>query len=226
VTSIAKNAFSGCDNLTVTVTEGSVTHELILACEVAVNTVTPIFEVKDGVLVKFNGDERLTSVRIPSGVAEIGRGVFKDNGNIKSVTIPDTVKIIGEEAFSGCDGLHQVTFGRAVAKIGESAFHNCQSLVKLELCSAVREIGKLAFFGCVELRSLAFGEALEKVSLAFLAGCDGLEKITVKCNHCTKKGEEIGVHPKGQFSKIRCILKKICRILHLCPQMQCFVCFN
>ena len=37
----------------------------------------------------------------------------------------------------------------------------------------------------------------------------------------TKRRQAIGVHHKGQFSKIRCILKKICRILHLCPQMQC-----
>ncbi len=190
VASISKSAFLGCNNLTVTVTEGSLAHERILACEVAVNTLTPIFEVKDGVLVKYNGDEKLTGIQIPSGVVEIGAEVFKDNGNIKTVTIPDTVKIIGKEAFSGCDELYQVRFGSAVTEIGESAFHNCQSLVKIELGAAVREIGKLAFFACVGVRSVSFGKSLESVGLAFLAGCDELEKITVDAKN--KKFASVG----------------------------------
>ena len=36
-----------------------------------------------------------------------------------------------------------------------------------------------------------------------------------------KRSTEIVLYPKGQFSKIRHISKEVCRILNLCPQMQC-----
>ena len=36
-----------------------------------------------------------------------------------------------------------------------------------------------------------------------------------------KKSNAIERHSKGQFSEIRHISKKVCRILRLCPQMQC-----
>lgn len=54
------------------------------------------FEIKDGVLVRYNGND--SDVTIPEGVTEIGNLAFCMTG-VENVIIPDGVKRIGGGAF-------------------------------------------------------------------------------------------------------------------------------
>lgn len=57
------------------------------------------FEIKDGVLVKYKGDNK--DIVIPEGVTHIGEKAFYNCSFIESITIPKSLKSIGEKAFSG-----------------------------------------------------------------------------------------------------------------------------
>mgnify|MGYP002513174718 CR=1 FL=1 len=59
----------------------------------------PEFEIKDGVLVKYKGDNK--DIVIPEGVTHIGEKAFYNCSFIESITIPKSLKSIGEKAFSG-----------------------------------------------------------------------------------------------------------------------------
>ena len=60
------------------------------------------FEIKDGVLVKYNRVGSETAVTIPDTVKSIGSGVFKGCSFLTSMTIPLSVESIGKDAFTGC----------------------------------------------------------------------------------------------------------------------------
>ncbi len=68
----------------------------------------PVFEINNGVLVKYNGTD--SDVVIPDGVTWIHQNVFLRNNNLKSVTIPDSVSRISDYSFFGCENLEKVRF--------------------------------------------------------------------------------------------------------------------
>ncbi|MCL2679411.1 MAG: leucine-rich repeat domain-containing protein [Dehalococcoidia bacterium] len=120
--------------------------------------------------------ERLTTVKIPNGVTQIGGftprgppiefpygpsitatlpsnlyGAFGGCGNLVSVTIPDSVTIIGDEAFFGCVSLTSVTLPNNLKSIGRKAFERCRSLTSINIPVGVTSIGAEAFYGCPNL---------------------------------------------------------------------------
>ena len=81
VTSIGKNAFTGCNTLlTVSIP----------------NSVTTIGDWA------FQNCSGLTSVTIPNSITTIGIGTFKNCSSLTSVTIPNSVELIKVDAFYGC----------------------------------------------------------------------------------------------------------------------------
>ncbi len=84
-----------------------------------------INEVKDGVLVKYNGTD--SRVVIPSGIREIGDQGFHSNSTVSEVVIPDTVTRIGWSAFYG-SGITSINISNSVTYIGACAFAECTRL--------------------------------------------------------------------------------------------------
>ena len=74
------------------------------------------FEIKDGCLVKYTGED--TEVVVPDGVTSIGEDAFEWCSSLTSVRIPDSVTSIGESAFSCCWSLTSVTIPDGVTSIG------------------------------------------------------------------------------------------------------------
>jgi hypothetical protein len=192
VTSIRKNTFADCGNLTSIILPGSVKSIGDYAFEYT----------------------NLTSIKIPDGVTSIGRGVFdgcrklrsvsvdanhpayrdddgilfNKTGNVliaypagksgKRYTIPDGVTTIADHAFYGSN-LISITLPDSVTTIGEDAFSYCISLTSLTLPDGVASIGKNSFSYCKSLTSLTLPDSLTSIGEDAFWFCENLTSITL-----------------------------------------------
>jgi hypothetical protein len=168
VTTIAKAAFNGCQNLTTITIPNSV--EII----------------ED---IAFLGSSNLASITVPSSVTAIGWNAFSfcssltsidvesENNNYSSengvlfdkskiilirypggktgeFVIPNSVASIEEAAFSSCENLTSITIPNGVTTIGYEAFCYCSGLNSVTISNSVTTIGNRAFFLCSALTSV------------------------------------------------------------------------
>ncbi len=133
VTSIGKNAFWECSELTSVTIPSSVTS-------IGNNA--------------FGHCSGLTSIIIPNSVTSIGAGQFQNCSGLTSVTIPSGVTSIGNYAFWDCNGLTSVTIPNNVTSIGHGAFQYCSGLKSIIIPSSVTSIGDNAFGDCNGLTSI------------------------------------------------------------------------
>lgn len=89
------------------------------------------FEIKNGVLNKYNAESGEIRVIVPDEVTKINKEVFKNCTNVVSIVLPDSLTCIEEYAFSGCTSLIEIVIPESVTSIGERAIENCKSLVKI-----------------------------------------------------------------------------------------------
>jgi len=97
----------------------------------------------------FSGCTTLTSVKLPSGVASIGKHAFENCG-LTAIDLPDALTSIDYESFRGCK-LQSIEFPSNVKTIGNSAFWYCSDLTTVDLGNGVKTIENLAFYGCSKL---------------------------------------------------------------------------
>ena len=159
VTTIGKNAFSGCRSLT------SVTIP---------DSVTTIGKYA------FFDCSSLTSVTIPDSVTEIGRGAFYDCSSLTSVTIRHSVTTIGYAAFPGCYSLTSVTIPDSVTEIGRGAFYNCCSLTSVTIPDSVTTIGDSAFWNCRSLTSVTIPDSVTTIGKWAFQRCRSLTSVYCK----------------------------------------------
>ena len=157
------------------------------------------FEIKDGCLVKYTGEDTevvvpdgvtsignevfswcrsLTSVTIPNGVTNIGDMAFYKS-SLTSVTIPDSVTSIGDGAFSGCSSLKSVTIPNGVTSIGIEAFRGCDRLTRVKIPDGVTSIGGGAFSGCSSLTSVRIPDSVTSIGESAFAWCSSLTSVTI-----------------------------------------------
>lgn len=98
------------------------------------------FEIKDGVLIKYNGYNE--EVVIPNTVKKIGDFVFSNKG-LTSVIIPSSVEEIGDYAFAN-NILTDILIPSSVKTVGKGSFSN-NNLVNLVLSDSVILIEEYAF---------------------------------------------------------------------------------
>ena len=99
--------------------------------------------------------KKITSVTIPAGVTNIGKGAFRDCASLRSITLPGGVNSIGSYAFSGCTELVSITIPDSVTNIGGSVFDGCVNLSSITIPNTVTSIGSWAFAGCKKLTVFA-----------------------------------------------------------------------
>ena len=121
----------------------------------------PEFEIKDGVLICYNGCEE--TVVVPKEVTEIGRSAFMENKTIKHIRIPDTVTEIGFRAFADCASLEEADVPGSVRGIAAHAFMRCENLRSVSLHEGLREIGTWAFGDCNSLKSITIPDTVNEI---------------------------------------------------------------
>ena len=99
----------------------------------------------------FRGNAKITKIRVPKGVTEIGDYAFEACSAATELVLPSTLEIIGRSAFSGDALLEEVTIPANVRKIGDGAFLYCMKLSSVSGGESLEEMGQFVFAGCVEM---------------------------------------------------------------------------
>ncbi len=146
----------------------------------------------------------LSEIALPSGLTDMGSGVFEGNPNLKKVTVnskitsdPDAdcfkdCKIESIIFGSGVNGIAVNLFNNAtfadgflltvpdgILTIGESAFYGSNiSGIRFTSNSKLKEIGDTAFLGCTGIKELTLPASVQKIGRGAFAGND-LTEITL-----------------------------------------------
>lgn len=193
ITSIGRNAFSGCEDLTsVTVSEGvtSIGIEAFSDCKGLINVAIPS-SVTNIDFSAFMGCSSLIAIQVNSGnlkyTSEDGVLLTKARdtlvhypaGKLGDYVIPNSVTSIGAWAFRDCSNLTSVTIPSGVTHIEGTAFYNCSSLTNITIPSSVTDIGGWAFGGCISLTSIDIPNSVTSIKEHTFEGCTNLISVTI-----------------------------------------------
>ena len=107
ITSIGKNAFWGCEKLTVVKLASSITY------------------IGDSA---FSSCYALSEVSLPHGLTELGGSAFYGCRALTEIVIPNGVTKMGNSVFSNCTSLRSVEIGEGMITIGNYAFYGCTAV--------------------------------------------------------------------------------------------------
>lgn len=170
VTKIENAAFYHCDalekvtipNTVSEIGEDAFSHTKWLDNWLSSDDTNDFLIVGDGILLAYKG--YADTVNIPTGVKQIGAGVFKNHSEICKVNIPDSTSIICEDAFFNCSSLETVIGMNRVTDIKDRAFYGCP-ITTVRIPATVCEIGVSAFGGTSKSDSVIFlGNTIPKLS--------------------------------------------------------------
>lgn len=71
---------------------------------------------------------KITTLKIPESVKEIGKMAFYYNTGLQRVEMPSRLDVLGDNAFSGCQALEEAAIPESVHKIGDNMFGGCSVL--------------------------------------------------------------------------------------------------
>lgn len=136
------------------------------------------FEIRDGVLVRYNGNSK--NVVVPSGVTVIGDSAFyQSRDSIECVVLPDLVEEIQSYSFARCKNLKKIRFSRNLKLIANYAFSSCESLIQVDIPASVEVIEHHAFSDCSNLTDVKLHSGLIEIGDNCFAWCENLKSIVV-----------------------------------------------
>ena len=121
--------------------------------------------------------DRIRTVRISSGVENIGASAFFQCGELTEVSIPDSVTAIGSYVFYYCSALTSVTIPDSVTAIGSHAFYGCSALTSVRLPSGLTTIEYYLFYGCAGLTSVTIPDGVTSIQTYAFGGCTALNNF-------------------------------------------------
>ena len=166
------------------------------------NSIIESVEIPNNVISIYSGAfsncSKLSSVKIGTGVSNIGEDVFlgvsgeitidsniigndfsSDNAgnesflkgsNFTTVNIGNNVNKIGKEAFAYLD-LENVILGNSLVEIESNAFYGCDKLSNVNISNSVTTIGDMAFHSCESLTSITIPDNVTTIGKYTFKGC-------------------------------------------------------
>ena len=173
------NAFSGCDNVKITLSGGNVTKipdEAYKYEDKIINVLLPPSVVSIGNRA-FVGTS-LTAISLPDGLESVGEGAFMYCQSLEKVSMTNSVTHIGQEAFYGCSTLKEITLSATVEEMEENVFEECYGYA----VSFPDDTSDLSLFEGSRLRgmtAITIPEGITEVSS--LSGCHSLKSVSLPC---------------------------------------------
>ena len=136
----------------------------------------------------FKNCKFLATVKIGSGVREIGESTFRGCMSLTKISVPASVESVGVQAFQDCTGLETVTLAKGLKKLDSYAFSGCTGLPTVEIPDSVTAIGYRTFYNCTGITSMSYPvgwtecagySAYPTYYGHIFEGCTGLTNITV-----------------------------------------------
>ena len=120
VTTVGKNAFANCFELT------------------AVKLPDTMTEIREAA---FMSDFILSEINFPDGLVRIGGSAFSDTA-LTELKIPNSVRIIDSCAFYECTSLRSVELHEGIEVIGDYCFAGCSELEEINFPSTITSVGE------------------------------------------------------------------------------------
>ncbi|MBP5446151.1 MAG: leucine-rich repeat domain-containing protein [Acholeplasmatales bacterium] len=137
-----------------------------------------MFEIVDGVLVNYTGNEEYLT--LPSEVKEIKPLIFRTHPELREIDLSNTsVENILTKTFFECKNVYRIVLPDCLKVIGYQAFSNCQSLEELIIPEGIEEIMSGAFEECSSLISIKVPSSIKKIEMNLFKNCSHLERITL-----------------------------------------------
>lgn len=193
VSSIGKNAFSGCKNLSefkgkfasndgkCIIIDNSLKAFAIGCGAVYYTLPSDLTSIDYGAFYNCNS---IIDVTIPDSVTEIGACAFHDCSNLTNINIPDSVTAIGYMAFEGCQKLANINIGNLITSIEKDAFCFCESLNNVTIPNNIQTIGNGAFYDCKSLTEIIIPDNVTSIGNDAFYGCSNLTSIHI--GECVK----------------------------------------
>ena len=110
----------------------------------------------------------------------INKNVFQNKTNLTSVTLPTNLAEIEDEAFAGCTNLETVVVPKTLQKVWTKGFQNCTSLKSFTMDGlSWATVDTYAFAGCTSLESFTITGPEATLNNNAFEGCTSLEEITL-----------------------------------------------
>lgn len=125
------------------------------------------------------GNEQVTDLVIPEGVATIKPYAFYHCDGLRCVTVPKDGTTIGEQSFQGCSGLSKVIISGNDVGIGYSAFDACDDLEQIDFTGSSTIINSFAFTRCISLSDIRFSDSAMEIGGLSFKGSSSLKKVVI-----------------------------------------------
>ena len=135
--------------------------------------------------------KKITSIKLPKTLLNIGYGVFRGCKSMESIEIPDSVTEMGACLFEDCIALRSVKLPKKLKVINYRTFCNCQSLETVAIPKSVTTIRNDVFRDCAALTSISFPENCG-LSPDMFINCTSLKDVIIPegCKLTTVSGAE------------------------------------
>lgn len=123
--------------------------------------------------------DRITEIRLGTGITSIKQHAFYCCGNLKAIAIPTTVTDFAYNAFYNLPALRHITFPSGVSGVPNGFANVCRSLESVSFPKSVTSIAKQAFYECDNLKVITLPPDITSVSNGLFYGCQRLETVVV-----------------------------------------------
>lgn len=128
----------------------------------------------------FSGCSGLTSAQLSHNIDTLKHGLFEDCTGLETITIPSSVTVLEGSVFSGCTHLKSITISSGVTLIGTYAFYNCTDLDSIKIPNNVKEINTYAFSNCTGLKKVVINGGVEHIRRGAFMDCTNISELTIK----------------------------------------------